>query len=85
MPCFTTDKASIDKLHALIEAKPGTIVETNVATGVVKAGDLTIQASIPATLRDAFVTDQWNPTSMLLAEFAQVKGTASRLPYVAGF
>ena len=85
MPCFTTDKASIDTLHALIEATPGTIVETNVAAGVVKAGDLTIQASIPATLRDAFVTDQWNPTSMLLAEFEQVKGTASRLPYVAGF
>jgi 3-isopropylmalate/(R)-2-methylmalate dehydratase small subunit len=85
MPCFTTDKASIDKLHAVIEANPGTIVETNVATGVVKAGDLTIQASIPATLRDAFVTDQWNPTSMLLADFEKVKGTASRLPYVAGF
>jgi hypothetical protein len=31
------------------------------------------------------VTDKWNPTSMLLADFEQVKGTAAALPYVSGF
>ncbi|MGE0448970.1 MAG: 3-isopropylmalate dehydratase small subunit 2 [Vicinamibacterales bacterium] len=85
MPCFTTDKASIDALHSLIEQHPETLVEADVRTGVVKAGDLTIQASVKPSLRDAFLTDQWNPTSMLLADFEQVADTAARLPYVAGF
>jgi 3-isopropylmalate/(R)-2-methylmalate dehydratase small subunit len=85
MPCFTTDKGSIDALHALIEAHPETVVEANVATGVITAGELTIQGHIPASLRDAFVTDQWNPTAMLLADYDQVKNTAAHLPYVAGF
>ena len=85
MPCFTTDKASIDKLHALIEAHPETIVDANVSTGVITAGDLTIQAHLPAALRDSFLSDQWNPTAMLLGDFDQVRTTASRLPYVAGF
>jgi 3-isopropylmalate/(R)-2-methylmalate dehydratase small subunit len=85
MPCFTVDKASIDKLHNLIEQHPETIVEANVSSGVITAGDLTIQGHLPTALRDAFVTDQWNPTAMLLADFDQVKNTASHLPYVSGF
>jgi 3-isopropylmalate/(R)-2-methylmalate dehydratase small subunit len=85
MPCFTVDKAAIDKLHSLIELHPETIVEANVSSGVITAGDLTIQGHLPTALRDAFVTDQWNPTAMLLADFDQVKNTASHLPYVSGF
>jgi 3-isopropylmalate/(R)-2-methylmalate dehydratase small subunit len=85
MPCFTVDKASIEALQSLIEQHPETIVEASVSTGTITAGDLTIQGHLPASLRDAFVTDQWNPTAMLLADFDQVRNTASRLPYVSGF
>jgi len=85
MPCFTADKSSIAALQTLIEKAPDTVVTARVDTGVVTAGDLTIEARIPAGMRDAFVSDQWNPTSMLLADFAQVKAVASKLPYVAGF
>jgi 3-isopropylmalate/(R)-2-methylmalate dehydratase small subunit len=85
MPCFTTDRASVDALQALIEQHPETVVEANVATGIVKAGGLTMQAAITPSLREAFLTDQWNPTAMLLADFKQVKNTAAGLPYVAGF
>jgi 3-isopropylmalate/(R)-2-methylmalate dehydratase small subunit len=85
MPCFTADQASIQALQSLIEQRPDTIVEANLSTGVITAGDLKIQGHIPAGLRDAFLTDQWNPTSMLLADFDRVKQTAANLPYVAGF
>jgi len=85
MPCFTADTASIDALHALLESAPETTIEARVDTGVITAGPLTIQGRLPAGVRDAFVTDKWNPTAMLLADFERVKGTAAALPYVSGF
>jgi 3-isopropylmalate/(R)-2-methylmalate dehydratase small subunit len=85
MPCFTADKASIAALQALIEKSPETVVEVRVDTGVITAGTLKLQGHLPAGLRDAFVSDKWNPTAMLLADFDRVRETAARLPYVAGF
>jgi len=85
LPCFTADKASIEALQSLIERAPETVVDARVDTGVITAGSLTVQANLPAGVRDAFLTDKWNPTSMLLANFEQVRNTASHVPYVVGF
>jgi 3-isopropylmalate/(R)-2-methylmalate dehydratase small subunit len=85
MPCFTADKGAIAALQSLLEQAPDTIVEARVDTGLVTAGSFTLQGHLPTGVRDAFLTDKWNPTSMLLADFDQVRGTAARLPYVSGF
>jgi len=85
VPCFTADKASIEALQSLLEKAPDTFVDARVDTGVITAGDLTVQGTLPSGVRDAFLTDKWNPTAMLLADFAQVKATAAALPYVSGF
>ena len=85
MPCFTADKASIEALQALLEKAPDTVVDARVDTGVITAGSLKVQGNLPAGVRDAFITDKWNPTAMLLADYDQVRNTAARLPYVAGF
>ena len=85
LPCFTADKVSIDALQTLLERAPETMVDARVDTGAITAGTLTIQGHMPVGMRDAFVTDKWNPTSMLLAQFEDVRGVAGNLPYVAGF
>ena len=85
VPCFVADKASIEALQALLEKAPDTIVDARVDTGVITAGSLKVQGNLPAGVRDAFITDKWNPTAMLLADYDQVRNTAARLPYVAGF
>lgn len=85
MPCFTADKASIEALQALLEKAPDTVVDARVDTGVITAGSLKVQGHLPAGVRDAFITDKWNPTSMLLADYDTVRATASKLPYVSGF
>src|SRR4051812_6353856 len=85
LPCFTADKASIEALQSLIERAPETVVDARVDSGVITAGTLKIQGHLPAGVRDAFISDKWNPTAMLLADFDKVKGTASSLPYVSGF
>ena len=85
LPCFTADKASIAALQTWLEQHPESVVDATVETGVIKAGSLTVQGHMPAGMRDAFLTDKWNPTSMLLADFDRVRSTAASLPYVSGF
>ena len=85
MPCFTSGHASVDALQSAIERDPSITIDANVDSGIVTAGDLRIPASLPAALRDAFVSGQWNPTAMLLDRFDEVRAVSDRLPYIAGF
>ena len=85
MPCFSTDHASIEALQSAIERTPATTIDANVETGIVSAGDLRITASLPAALRDSFLSGQWNPTAMLLDRFEAVRAVSQKLPYIAGF
>jgi 3-isopropylmalate/(R)-2-methylmalate dehydratase small subunit len=85
IPCFSADPAAIDALQSLIERAPETLIEARVGTEVVTAGALHIKASLPAALRDAFTSGQWNPAAMLLERFDEVRTVASRLPYIGGF
>jgi 3-isopropylmalate/(R)-2-methylmalate dehydratase small subunit len=85
IPCFTADHRSIDALQSQLEHAPDTLIEADVAAGIVRAGDLTITARLPQAARDAFISGQWNPTAMLLDHFEAVRDVANRLPYIAGF
>jgi 3-isopropylmalate/(R)-2-methylmalate dehydratase small subunit len=85
MPCFTAAHASIDALQALVEQTPGETISADVASGEISAGPLHFTAALPAALRDAFVSGQWNPTAMLLDRFDEVRAVAARLPYIVGF
>ena len=85
IPCFVAEKAAVESLQGDIEANPALIVEADVESGVISAGTLGLQASLAPALREAFLTDRWNPTAMLLDDFDQVGSVASRLPYVSGF
>ena len=85
MPCFAASHADIDRLQALVEAAPQTSITADVASGAITAGTLTFSATLPPALRDAFLSGQWNPTAMLLANFDEVRAVAARLPYIRGF
>ena len=85
LPCFAADPQSIDRLQTLIEQAPQTPIEARVDTGVITAGSLTFTAAVPVTLRDSFLSGQWDPTAILLDRFDEVREVANRLPYVTGF
>jgi len=85
LPCFTADHESIEKLQSLLEATPDVVIDADIATGRISAGPLTVSASLPAALRDSFLSGQWDPTAMLLDRFDEVRQVANRLPYVTGF
>jgi 3-isopropylmalate/(R)-2-methylmalate dehydratase small subunit len=85
IPCFVAEPAAVKSLQGDLEANPDLLIDANVETGVITAGTLGLQASLPQGLREAFLTDRWNPTTMLLDDFEQVGCVASRLPYISGF
>ena len=85
MPCFVVRHEDAERLQTLIEKAPETTIAADVATGAMAAGSLRITATLPAALRDGFLSGQWNPTAMLLDKFDQVRAVAARLPYVSGF
>jgi 3-isopropylmalate/(R)-2-methylmalate dehydratase small subunit len=85
MPCFAASHDDIARLQTLIEKAPETLMTADVASGAITAGELRFTATLPAALRDGFLSGQWNPTAMLLDNFDQVRAVASRLPYVSGF
>jgi len=85
LPCVAADRVSIDALQKLVEGAPETTIDIDVASGAVSAGTMRLPATLPAALRDAFVSGQWNPTAMLLDRFEEVKAVSSRLPYIRGF
>jgi 3-isopropylmalate/(R)-2-methylmalate dehydratase small subunit len=85
MPCFVVGHEDAEKLQAAVEQAPETVIAADVASGTITAGALKITATLPAALRDGFLSGQWNPTAMLLDKFDQVRAVAARLPYVSGF
>jgi 3-isopropylmalate/(R)-2-methylmalate dehydratase small subunit len=85
MPCFAAGHDDIERLQALIEQTPEVAIAADVAAGAVTAGTIRLTATLPAALRDGFLSGQWNPTAMLLDRFDEVRAVAARLPYVSGF
>jgi 3-isopropylmalate/(R)-2-methylmalate dehydratase small subunit len=85
LPCFVTSHDAVAQLQAAIDRTPEMIIKADVASGTVTAGDLRIDAALPAALRDGFLSGQWNPTAMLLDRFDEVRAVAARLPYCSGF
>ena len=85
VPCFVAGGAEIERLQALVEATPEAMITVDVATGIVTAGSLRVEAALPPALRDGFLSGQWNPTAMLLQDFDEVRAVAARLPYLTGF
>jgi 3-isopropylmalate/(R)-2-methylmalate dehydratase small subunit len=85
LPCFAASHDAVERLQTLIETTPEVVIRADVAADSVTAGELHLTATLPAALRDGFLSGQWNPTAMLLARFDEVRSVASRLPYITGF
>jgi 3-isopropylmalate/(R)-2-methylmalate dehydratase small subunit len=85
LPCLTADRAQVEALQTLVDASPETAIDVDVPSGIITAGDLRFDATLPAAARDAFVSGQWNPTAMLLERFDEVRAVAARLPYIKSF
>jgi len=84
LPCLTISHDEIERLMAAVEAEPALIVDVDVMGLAVRAGDLHLAATMPASAHEALVTGLWDGTGLLLADFDQVRALADTLPYVTG-
>jgi 3-isopropylmalate/(R)-2-methylmalate dehydratase small subunit len=85
LPCTTAGAEDIETLMKTAEKAPATPMRLSVAALSLRAAGRDIRLGMPASLRDALVSGQWDATGLLLNRFDQVRRVASRLPYARGF
>ena len=85
LPCATAAPEDIESLMATAEQAPGTQMVFSVDTQSIEASGRTVSLGMPAALRDALLTGQWDATGLLLDRFDDVRRVATSLPYVSGF
>jgi len=85
IPCLTAGEAEVAALMAAVEEDPAHDLTVDVEAQQVSYRGKSYPASLPAGTRQQLLAGTWDATRVLLDAAAQVKETAQRLPYVAGF
>jgi 3-isopropylmalate/(R)-2-methylmalate dehydratase small subunit len=85
MPCLTVEPAEADWLIADIEREPSATTVVDVQALTVTRAGRTIQARLPKSVQEAFLSGDWDATGQLLSAGAETEAVAARLPYVRGF
>lgn len=83
--CVTAAQNDIERLMSITEATPATELVLSLADRTIEAAGGLVGIDIEGPTRDSFLTGTWDATSLLLDDFDQVRGVASRLPYIRGF
>jgi 3-isopropylmalate/(R)-2-methylmalate dehydratase small subunit len=85
LPCVTVAKADAEALQTAIEKNPSEDVRVDLQTMTCTWPGGSCAITMPAAVRDAFITGAWDTTGMLLGRFDEVRAVAARLPYVSAF
>jgi 3-isopropylmalate/(R)-2-methylmalate dehydratase small subunit len=85
LPCVTLPRDAVQELQSLVEGDPKSALSVDLEARTLIAEGKTFSVSMPENAREAFLSGNWDGTSMLLERFEDVKAVAARLPYVAGF
>lgn len=85
LPCVTAAKADVEQLQTAIEQNPSADVTVDLVKLTCSWAGGSCAISMPAAVRDAFITGAWDTTGMLLDRFDEVRAVSDRLPYVSGF
>ncbi|WP_414756208.1 3-isopropylmalate dehydratase small subunit [Anabaena sp. CCY 9910] len=83
VPCVTADEAIVKQLQELVAANSQANVSINLETLQVQVGDFAAPVSIGEGTRSTFITGAWDACGQLVANTAQVRVTAGKLPYVS--
>lgn len=85
VPCVTLPHEAVAGLQALVAENPANTLTLDLEAKTLDAGGATFAVEMPENARQAFLSGNWDGTSMLLDRFDEVEQLAKRLPYVAGF
>jgi len=82
MPALTLSKSDIEELQTMIENNPDTIIDINIETKKVRAGNKEWSASMSDAYRNALMDGSWDSTAVLSQASSDIDRVASELPYV---
>ncbi len=85
LPCLTASRGDIESLMQMAEDEPTTPIAVSVRDLSLTAPGHAVTLDLPSSIRDAFLTGQWDATGLLLHRFEEVGQVASRLPYLGEF
>jgi 3-isopropylmalate/(R)-2-methylmalate dehydratase small subunit len=83
IPCVTVDSDTATTLQTRLQNDPQTAITIDLVAMQVKCGDFTAAITMAEGPKQMFVTGQWDATGQLVAQAAQTKATAAKLPYIA--
>ena len=83
--CATAAEEDIAFLQSAAEREPSVRMTLSVAGLTIEAPGRSVALAIPAAVRDALLTGQWDATGLLLDKFDEVRRVAGALPYATGF
>ena len=83
--CATAGPDDIVFLQSTAERDPSARMTLSVESLTIEAAGRTVPLVIPAAVRDALLTGQWDATGLLLDNFDEVRRVAGALPYATRF
>jgi 3-isopropylmalate/(R)-2-methylmalate dehydratase small subunit len=81
LPCVTASHEHMAEIMALADASPDAELSLDLERERVTIGARVFPVSLPATAKHAFVTGEWDGTSLLLERYEDVQRVGNALPY----
>ena len=85
VPTVTVSHEQVELMMKAVEQNPRTQFIVDIEKKTITFGEQRIVIDLPETYRSALISGSWDSTALLRANLAQVKKTASQLPYMNGF
>jgi 3-isopropylmalate/(R)-2-methylmalate dehydratase small subunit len=85
VPCVTVAPAGVEALMQAVAQDPSAAVAIDIGEMAVSVAGVSVACTMPASARSAFLSGTWDATALLTADFEEVRATAARLPYIAGY
>ena len=83
IPCLTADSAITTRLQEILKSDAKSPITIDLVALQVQCGDFTAPLSIGEGSRQQLINGTWDACGQLVANAAQTKATAAKLPYVA--
>ncbi len=83
VPCVTAAAADLQRLQAWIATNPAEAITLDLEAMQVQFGGSSIPVSMGEGARNMFLGGTWDACGQLVAQAAQIRETATKLPYVS--
>jgi 3-isopropylmalate/(R)-2-methylmalate dehydratase small subunit len=85
LPCVIAAPDAVRELQERAAREPHRRLLLDLEERKLRSGEKSYEVALPDSAREAFLSGEWDATSLLLSRFEEVEAVASKLPYVSGF